>query len=347
MIQYITGNLLESPAQALVNTVNTVGIMGKGIALQFKNQFPNNYKVYVNACKKNNFTIGQLLIEKDNSLLYGEKIIINFPTKTDWRKPSEYAYIEEGLIQLVKYIQANQIQSIAIPPLGAGNGGLVWAKVKTMLEQHLGALDTTIYIYQPNYIVQEILHKELVPLTPARAMLLMVLYDLVSQGEFVSEFAAEKICYFLQRFGAKDILKLDFKPNFYGPYSSKVKHVLYYLNGSYLRGYSGKDKKPFDILDLMTDTAPIVAQYLADKPVERKIATDTIAFLSNSYDSFSLELLSTLDFIIQTEKITDIAAIEERLKTWSERKSKLFTNNAFLVKGYEKIKAIPELAIQI
>ena len=106
-------------------------------------------------------------------------------------------------------------------------------------------------IYQPNAIIQEALRKERVKLTPARAMLLAMLFDLVKNGEFVSEFTAEKIAYFLQRFGANDAFKLEFQPNFYGPYSGKVKHVLYYLNGSYISGYSSKDKKPFDELGLM------------------------------------------------------------------------------------------------
>ena len=121
MIQYITGNIFENPSEALVNTVNTVGIMGKGIALQFKQQFPNNFRAYVKGCKDGTVQIGQLLVVEDNSLLYGKKTIINFPTKTDWRKPSDYSYIEKGLQALVAIIQDKKIQSIAIPPLGAGD----------------------------------------------------------------------------------------------------------------------------------------------------------------------------------------------------------------------------------
>src|SRR5690349_12644864 len=97
MIKYITGNILESHAQALVNTVNTVGVMGKGIALQFKKAYPNNFKAYEDACKKSLITIGKLFMTIDSNLSSGEKIIINFPTKKDWRKPSEYSYIEMGL----------------------------------------------------------------------------------------------------------------------------------------------------------------------------------------------------------------------------------------------------------
>ena len=158
----------------------------------------------------------------------GKKIVINFPTKTNWRLPSEYKYIEAGLEELVKVIKEKSIKSIAIPPLGAGNGGLDWNKVKSILEKYLSQTEAEVFIYEPNATIKEVLKKERVKLTPARAMLLSVLFDLAKNGEFVSEFASEKIAYFLQQFGANEAFKLDFKKSFYGPYSGKVKHVLYY-----------------------------------------------------------------------------------------------------------------------
>ena len=214
MIEFKTGNLLDSDAEALVNTVNTVGVMGKGIALQFKNMFPNNFKIYAKACKNDEVKTGKLLVVEEQSLLGGKKVIINFPTKTDWRKPSEYSYIEQGLSDLVQIIRVRGIKSIAIPPLGSGNGGLDWNKVKQILNKYLSGVDCRIYIYEPNAAIQEAMKKERVKLTPARAMLLSVLYDLVKNGEFVSEFAAEKIAYFLQRFGAKETFNLHFSPTF-------------------------------------------------------------------------------------------------------------------------------------
>ncbi|MBL7785688.1 MAG: macro domain-containing protein [Chitinophagales bacterium] len=328
MIQYITGNLLESDAEALVNTVNTVGVMGKGIALQFKNAFPDNYKKYVHACKQKTLQVGTLLVVQDHSQLYGTKIIINFPTKTDWRKPSEYTYVEQGLSELSKYIEDHNIKSIAIPPLGAGNGGLLWANVKTLIHQYLAESPATIWVYEPNYAVQEILKKERVPLTPARAMLLAVLYELVSNGEFVSEFACEKVCYFLQRFGADEHFKLNFEAQYYGPYSGKVKHVLYYLNGSYLRGYSSKDKKPFEILDLLVHFKPDVLAYLKQYPKESQIVAATSTFLEGWYGNFDLELLSTLDYLVQTKKTTDIVILKAELARWNARKSKLFADKS-------------------
>jgi O-acetyl-ADP-ribose deacetylase (regulator of RNase III) len=338
MIHYITGNLFETKAQALVNTVNTVGVMGKGIALQFKNEFPNNFKIYAKACKDNEFQIGNLLIVEDKSLLLGNRTIINFPTKTNWRKPSEYDYIEQGLIELKKAIVEKKIKSVAIPPLGAGNGGLQWSKVKQLIEKHLSEVEVEIMIYEPNSEIKEIIKKERVQLTPARAMLLAVLYDLVGEGEFVSEFSSEKICYFLQRFGANDIFKLDFNPNFYGPYSGKVKHVLYYLNGSYIAGYNSKDKKPFEELNLIMDAKDEVMEYLQKHENYNLIVQKVKKFLTGYYTDFSLELLSSVDFIIQKNKDFDLQTIKTSFSEWSMRKKSLFSDDSFLVKAIYQLR---------
>ena len=341
MIHYKIGNLLDSTTQALVNTVNTDGIMGKGIALQFKNMFPHNFKVYAKACLNKEIGIGKLLVTEEESLLGGKKIIINFPTKTSWRKPSEYSYIEEGLKDLVKIIQERKIKSIAIPPLGAGNGGLDWNKVKLILEKHLATIDCNIHIYEPSAVIQEILKKERVKLTPARAMLLAVLYDLVRNGEFVSEFTAEKIAYFLQRFGAEDDFKLEYQPNFYGPYSGKVKHVLYYLNGSYIMGYSSKDKKPFEELGLVQDAEADLNNFL-NKPenAEYKSIVERVKnFLTGFYSTFGLELLSTIDFIIVDKKVNTVEDITHQLEQWSNRKKTLFSNPKFIQIGVRNIQS--------
>ncbi len=338
MIHYQIGNLLDSEAEALVNTVNTLGVMGKGIALQFKNLFPNNFKLYYNACKNKEVQVGKLFVTEE-TLLTGKKIIINFPTKTNWRLPSEYQYIEVGLTELVKVIEEKKIKSIAIPPLGSGNGGLDWNKVKQILEKHLTNVDCDIWIYEPSVAMQEILKKERVKLTPARAMLLSVLYELVRNGEFVSEFSSEKIAYFLQRFGAKDTFKLEFQPNFYGPYSGKVKHVLYYLNGSYIMGYSAKDKKPFEELGLIPDAELEVNAFL-DSPENssyKSIVEKTKSFLTGFYSPFGLELLSTIDFIISEKKVYSQEDIAQELENWSDRKKTLFNNPKFIKIAIENL----------
>ncbi len=149
MIHYVNGDLLESSAEALVNAVNIVGVMGKGIALQFREAFPGNYMLYRQACKDKRLSVGELLVTEETTKTHGCKIIINFPTKKHWRNPSEYFYIEDGLKALCKEIKDRGIHSIAIPPLGAGNGGLDWAKVKPMIEASLSDVDCDIYLYEP------------------------------------------------------------------------------------------------------------------------------------------------------------------------------------------------------
>ena len=330
MIKYIEGDILESNAQALVNTVNTVGVMGKGIALQFKNAFPNNFKAYLNACKRDEIRIGKLLVTRDSNLNTGDKIIVNFPTKKDWRKPSEYSFIEEGLTDLIRIIEKEQIESIALPPLGAGNGGLEWEKVKTIIEQRIGSLNIEITVYEPSSHIKEYLKSERTKLTDARALLLYALYDLVRNGEYVSEFSSEKICYFMQRFGAQKYFKLKYEPNFYGPYSGKIRYLLNTLNGSYIMGYSDMNKKPFEPLTLVADGYNMVVEYIESKPELKEITTKTAALLEGFYSDFALELLSSVDYIINTENVSEEQFVINKLNDWNNRKRSLFSNTKYI-----------------
>ncbi len=341
MIKYVEGNLFDSKAQALVNTVNTVGVMGKGIALQFKNAFPSNFKAYSEACKKGEVEVGKLFVFRDGNLTSGEKIIINFPTKKHWRKPSEYWFIEQGLNDLIQVIEKYKITSIAIPPLGSGNGGLEWEKVKRIIEEKLSNLNVEIFVYEPAAHIKEKLKKERVKLTDARALLLYVLFDLVKQGEYVSEFSSEKVCYFLQKFGAKKYFKLDFSPEFYGPYSGKVRYVLNAINGSYLMGYSDMNKKPFAPLTLVSDGYEIVKDKVESDIELLNIAQKTIHFLTGFYSDFGLELLSSVDYITENHKSFDKEIIKRNLDNWSDRKRSLFSNPKYLDISIEHLKNVP------
>jgi len=149
MITYKQGDLLTDNAHVLVNTVNTVGVMGKGIALAFKNAFPHNYAVYREACRSGELRVGILLSVPDSNLLWGAKVIVNFPTKTHWRLPSEYSYVKDGLVALRQWLLSNKPASIALPALGCGNGGLEWLRVKAMIEQYLTDLPLAISVYLP------------------------------------------------------------------------------------------------------------------------------------------------------------------------------------------------------
>lgn len=330
MISYVVGNILDSQAEALVNTVNTDGIMGKGIALQFKKEFPNNYKEYREACKNKQVGIGKLFAFKDSNLHLGEKTIINFPTKTSWRKPSEYEYIEKGLDDLIRVVQENNLKSVAIPPLGAGNGGLEWEKVKKIIHDKLGNIDIDVIVHEPSQAIKEHLKTERIKLTDARALLLFVLYDLVRNGEYVSEFSSEKVCYFLQRLGAEKYFKLKYTPNFYGPYSGKVKYVLNVLNGSYIMGYSGMSTKPFEPLSIVADGYDEVDTYVNSRKELSDIAQRTTRFLTGFYSDFTLELLSSLDYLSTKYKSTDPIFLKNKLEEWSDRKRTLFSDDKYI-----------------
>lgn len=337
MIHYVKGNLLESNADALVNTVNTVGVMGKGIALQFREAFPNNYRIYKNACRNNKLHIGELLIVTDSNLTSGSKLIVNFPTKTHWRLPSEYSYIEQGLIALRREIINRKIHSIAIPPLGSHNGGLDWLHVKHMIETVLADLECDIILYEPTEVIIEKMKSERVKLTPARAMLLLMLADMNINGEFASVFAAEKLIYFMQRFGAKNYFKIDFKPYYYGPYSgNKVSHVLYHMNGSYIKGMGGMENRPFDYIWL-TDDAEQEANAFIEEYKDKTllmICDKTKRFLRGYYSNYSLELLASVDYLLENVeslknwKSNDIGhvldVLAQEIQRWSKRKEQIF-----------------------
>jgi len=350
MIRYEKGNILESSAIALVNTVNTEGVMGKGLALQFKEAFPLNYKLYREACLSGNFDVGQVLIFEDSNEKYGSHLIVNFPTKTTWRKPSKYEFISSGLEALRSEIEKRNISSIAIPPLGTHNGGLQWEKVKGMIHESLCNLNCDVIVYEPSEGIHEKMLMEKVKLTPARALLLDVLYSIVAQGEFVSEFTAEKTTYFLQRFGARDVFKLEFYKAPYGPYSGKVRHLLHRLNGSYLKGMSDLSNHPFDPIEITPSAADFVSDYLKLKKNApyREISSMVKSFLKGFCSNYGMELLATVDFILQSDEqflgwqqrnVNDVSeGIQMQLARWNDRKQKLFNDKHNVCVALEHIK---------
>ena len=146
MITYKTGNLLDAHVVAIVNAVNTVGVMGKGIALQFKNAYPENFKVYSEAVKSGKFRLGEVLVVPVKAV-GPVRFVINFPTKSHWRFPSRLEWIHAGLKDLRLKIEALGIRSIVLPRLGCGNGGLNWNQVRPLIEQEMGNLEVEVFIF--------------------------------------------------------------------------------------------------------------------------------------------------------------------------------------------------------
>ena len=331
-MKFITGNLLNAKTQAIVNTVNTVGVMGKGIALQFKERFPQNYKAYADACKKGEVRIGKMFVFNESDLLNNNKIIVNFPTKEEWYRKSQYSYIEEGLKDLVRVIKDNNITSISIPPLGCGNGGLKWDKVKAMMIKYLGNLNNVeVFVYQPNEKIKEILQgentKKEVNLTPARAMLLYALFKYEKYGEYTTVFTANKLAYFLQESGEN--LKLKFEPYTYGPYAQAIEKVLYALNGKYLKGLEQMNAKPFEALELNYERYDEVEKYVKEKLNQsQKDRLESLFGAINGFEStLSLEILSSVHFIKQNHPKIELEDIVSKIREWNKRKKALITEH--------------------
>lgn len=142
MIEYVNGSLFDSPAQTLVNTVNTVGVMGKGIAAEFKARFPSMFTAYQSACQQRLLTVGKLQLYRS-----ANKWVLNFPTKQHWKNPSQLAWVEAGLEKFVASYTAQGITSVAFPMLGCGNGQLDWRDVKPVMERHLKDVQIPVYVY--------------------------------------------------------------------------------------------------------------------------------------------------------------------------------------------------------
>lgn len=345
-MKYVIGNLLDAKTDALVNTVNTVGVMGKGIALQFKERFPTNFKIYAAECKANRVQIGKMLVVKENSM-YGEKLIINFPTKTEWFKKSQYNYIEEGLKDLRKVIEIYQIKSIAIPPLGSGNGGLKWDNVKQLLNKYLEDLkDIDIMIFEPNDEVKKVLqeqeHKN-VELRPGRAMLLYALFKYEKLGEIASVFVANKLAYFLQKSGEN--LRLQFVPFTYGPYAQAVDKVLYSLNGKYLKGMEQMKAKAFEPLQLNYERYNEVQAYLKKNLNAEQHARlkNLFEFIDGFESALSLEILSSIHYLLEENPKLNSDDLLLKIQEWNNRKKELIDKEQVEI----ALKRIKEYGIKL
>ncbi len=327
-IKYKIGSLLKEDAEALVNTVNTVGVMGKGIALQFKEKYSLNYKLYKNACKANEVAIGKMFVTETN-FLTNPKYIINFPTKQHWKGFSKLEYIVSGLDDLVSVIKFLKIKSIALPPLGCGNGGLQWSVVKPIIVAKLSTLENLeVIVYEPSseaYSVNRERTKPAPKLTSLRALALYSLLRYKELGYELTILEVQKLIYLLQRLGLN--FNLEFVKQQYGPYANKLQYVLNDLDGYYLTGMKHNSAKPFDKLSIIAEKIGIVKDY-----VEKECTRDErnkIQILNELIEGFEsplgMELLATVDMLLQENKELqfDNEAIIVAIKNWNDRKAKL------------------------
>ncbi len=337
MIHYTTGNLLDADVDALVNTVNTVGVMGKGIALMFKERFPKNMAAYVKACKTGEVQTGRMFVTGTGELM-GPRWIVNFPTKQHWRAKSQMQWITEGLADLRRFILEHQVTSIAIPPLGAGNGGLRWSDVKPHIEQVLGDLSgVDIFIYEPTNQYQNVAKsKGVEKLTVPRALIAELVRRYWVLGMECSLLEIQKLAWFLERAIEDEGLKpldLRFTANNYGPYADRLRHLLDALDGSYLKSDKRiSDCDPLDTIWFNDDKREKVALYLKTEAQDYLPALEKASRLIDGFESpFGLELLSTVDWLLAKEHVApEPRALQEGIRhwpageKWAQRKLKLF-----------------------
>lgn len=333
MVEFKTGNILAEDAEALVNTVNCVGFMGRGIALQFKKAWPENFKAYEAACRRAEVQPGRMFVFETGQLV-SPRYIINFPTKRHWRGKSKIEDIDAGLEALVAEVRARGIRSIAVPPLGAGLGGLDWADVRCRIERALAALpDVRAVVFEPRQSPEEVgvQRTAQVPrMTNSRAAL-VGLMDRYLEGllaPFISLLEVHKLMYLMQEAGEPLRLRLAKGP--YGPYAENLRHVLHQIEGHYVTGYGAGGDAPDKILELVPGAVE-KARVVLDQQGETRQRFERVGQLVEGFESYSgLELLSTVHWVMTREGAVSDDEIAARTYEWDERK-KRFSNRQLLL----------------
>jgi O-acetyl-ADP-ribose deacetylase (regulator of RNase III) len=338
-MKFTQGNLLDARVDAVVNTVNTVGVMGKGIALMFKEMFPENFDAYAAACESGEVQIGKMFVTAGVEL-DGPRWIINFPTKKHWRQPTKLDWVRDGLMALKEVIREKGIKSIALPPLGCGNGGLDWAVVRPLLERTLGDLPgVEVIVYEPTAKCQNVAKKQGVEkLTPARALIAEMIRRYWVLGIECTLLEAQKLAWFLERtikrMGLKDPLDLRFTADRYGPYANRLTHLLNGLDGSYLHCDKRlADAGAFDTIWFDDKKRDKLELYL--KGPEARDYLPALEAADQLIDGFQsplgMEALATVDWLIACENAEPtLTGIRRGIHNWpagtthAQRKERLF-----------------------
>lgn len=323
MIEFRSGDILKDDAEALINTVNCVGVMGRGIALQFKDAFPENFKAYAAACQRGAVQPGQMFVFETGQLT-PPRYIINFPTKRHWRGKSRMDDIEAGLKALVEVIHEKRIRSIAIPPLGSGLGGLDWLDVKPRIEAALRPLtDVRAVVYEPKGAPASdtMTHSREVPKMTAGRAALVELTHLYLGGlldPFVTLLEVHKLMYFMQEAG--EPLRLKFTQALYGPYAENLRHVLHAIEGHLISGYADGGDAPDKQLKLVPGAIDEAADFLKQHG-DTRTRFNKVATLVEGFESpFGLELLSTVHWVMKYEAVRTIEDVVARTYAWNPRK---------------------------
>lgn len=342
MIRRTKGNLLEADTAALVNTVNCVGVMGKGIALQFKRAFPENFNEYRGACEVGKVVLGRMFIHVTSSLS-NPKYIINFPTKLHWKNKSRLEDIKSGLENLVQETHRLRIKSIAIPPLGCGAGGLEWKVVGPLIESaFVDAQDVTVILYEasgaPN--VHEMPVRTKRPNMTIGRALFISLMDLYQVPDYsLSLLEIQKLAYLLQCAG--EPLRLNFVKHIYGPYAENLNHVLQVMEGHYIIGYGDRSQRAE--IHLLPDARETAQAFLEAYDMSVTDRLNRVANLIEGFETpYGMELLASIHWIAMnelTEARTDSKAAVRGLQNWNNRKRRIFNPN-HIIKAWERLNRL-------
>lgn len=331
MVDTVRGDLLEADADALVNTVNTVGVMGKGIALQFKQAFPDNFKAYEKAVVAGEVVPGRMFVFCTCRLR--PRYIINFPTKRHWRGKSRLEDIKMGLEDLVRVVRNLGIQTLAMPPLGCGNGGLDWREVRPLIEAAMADLQNVhVLLFEPsgapdndNMRVATRAPK----MTETRAALLVLLRKYAAPGYRLSLLEVEKLAFLLQAAGQS--MRLDFTKGSYGPYAEVLNHVLQDMEGHYIRGYGDRSRNA--AIRPLPEAVAEAEGYLATKP-ETQLRLQRVIELIDGFETpYGMELLATVLWAARNDQSVNCepeAAIRA-VHSWNERKRRTFSGQHVIV----------------
>ena len=333
MVEEVRGDILQAHAEAFVNTVNTVGVMGKGVALQFKQAYPDNFSAYEAACRRGEVKLGKMFVFHRNAL-HGPRLIINFPTKLHWLRKSRIGDIESGLKALVQVIHQEGITSIAIPPLGCGSGGLKWNEVKERIKAALDNLhDVKVLLYSPDGApaAEKMRISTKKPnMTPGRAAILGLMQRYGLPGYRLTILEIQKLAYLLQSAG--EPLKLNFVKQNYGPYAETLHHVLQRMEGHFIRGYGDRTKK---VSLEMIPAAIGEAQLFLEAEPETSERLERVAKLIDGFETpYGMELLSTVHWVATQEdahaKTSPETAVGLVL-SWNEHKRNTFVKEHILI----------------
>lgn len=337
MIELTTGDILKADAEALVNTVNCVGIMGRGIALQFKNSYPANFKAYEAACAREEVQPGRMFVF-ETGMLTNPKFIINFPTKRHWKGKSRMEDIESGLGALVEEVRTHGIRSIAIPPLGSGLGGLDWAEVRPRIEAALGGVSgLQAIIFEPISAPVATSSRDVPSMTPGRAALVVLMHRYLGglMDPFVTLIEVQKLMYFMQEAG--EPLRLNYVKHHYGPYADNLRHVLTKIEGHLVSGYHDGGDAPDKQLELVPSAVKDAEAFLAGGGDTRR-RFDRVGKLVEGFETpFGLELLATVHWVATREHASSPEDAAAKVYAWNERKRRFLPGQVGI--AFETLRA--------